>query len=291
MFGRRHFALCIGIIALLAWGIAIPAARAAQVPSDPDGFTAYVARAFAKALPGAKVSITAPLYLSIDAAQTGKHEGYLQTLYTQCQNAPDRCEDLVAVWVDQIASTDAKRIGPLDRNALRIVLRPIGYVDQMRNAQKREPVAAAFIGNLWMICVADLPKAIEFPNAAEFEKAGLTRDEALRLCKENTVKALRPIEEAGHPNFVGKVGLVGDDPYDSSRLLFPETWRAIVGKSKTPLLVSVPGADAVLYLHSKSAAEIDRLRAATLKVSTEVSHPVSTKIFRWTSAGFEEFTD
>jgi hypothetical protein len=152
-------------------------------------------------------------------------------------------------------------------------------------------VAAPLIANLWMICVEDLPKAIEFPNAEEFENAGLTRDQALELCKENTRKALRPIEEVGHPNFFGKVGLVADDPYEASRLLFPETWQSIVGKSRTPLLVSVPGADAVLYLHSKSSAEIGRLRAATLKVATEARRTISIKIFRWTSAGFEEFND
>src|SRR6185437_8888061 len=251
LLGGTRLAIRIALAACVMCAVAVGSVRAAQVPSDPDAFTSYVASAFAKALPGAKVSITAPLYLSIDVPETGKHQGYLQTLYAQCQNVPDRCDSLVAVWVDQIASTDAQRSKPLDRNALRIVVRPSGYVDQMRNAQKREPVAAPFIGNLWMICVEDLPKAIEFPNAAEFEKAGLSREEALRLCKENTLKAFRPIEEAGHPNFFGKIGLVADDPYDSSRLLFPKTWRTIVGKGKTPLLVSIPGADAVLYLRSK----------------------------------------
>ena len=291
MLGSSRLATRFVAVACMLCATAIGSARAEQVPSDPDAFTSYVARAFAKALPGAKVSVTAPLYLSIDAPQTSKHTAYLQTLYGQCQNAPNRCDRLVAIWVDQIASTDAQAIGALDRAALRVVIRPVGYVDQMRNAQKREPVAVPFIADLWMICVQDLPKAIEFPNAAEFEKAGLSREEALRLCKENTLKAFRPIEEAGHPNFIGKIGLISDDPYDSSRLLFPDTWRSIVGKSKTPLLVSIPGADAVLYLHSKSAAEIERLRAATRKVSTEVSRSISTKVFRWTPAGFEEFTD
>lgn len=286
-----RFAVRMVLVAFVTCALAVAAVRAEQVPSDPGEFTNYVARAFEKALPGTKVSVTAPLYLSIDVPQAGKHEGYLQSLYARCRNAPDRCDSFVAVWVDQIASTDAKGIGPLDRNALRMVVRPAGYVDQMRNAQKREPVAMPFMAGLWMICVEDLPKAIGYPNAKEFEEAGLTRDEALSLCKENTRKALQPIEQTGHPNFFGKVGLVADDPYESSRLLFPESWQAIVGKSRTPLLVSAPGADAVLYLHSKSAKEIARLRAATLKVSTEATHSVSTKIFRWTPTGFEEFND
>jgi hypothetical protein len=291
MFVGRRFAFRFGIAAIVACAALIRGASAEPVPNDPDGFTTYVARAFEKALPGAKVSVTAPLYLAIEVTQAGKHQAYLQTVFAQCQKTPDRCDFFVANWVDQIASTDAHGIGPLDRTALRMVIRPEGYVDQMRNAQKREPVAAPFMAGLWMICVEDLPKSIEFPNAKEFEDAGLTRDEALALCEENTRKALRPIEETGHPNFFGKVGLVADDPYESSRLLFPDSWQAIVGKSRTPLLVSAPGSDAVLYLHSKSTAEIARLRAATLKVATDARRMISIKIFRWTSAGFEEFND
>ncbi|HWE76726.1 MAG TPA: hypothetical protein VG328_26405 [Stellaceae bacterium] len=291
MFAGRRFAFGFGIAAILACAGIIRGASAEQVPSDPDAFTIYVAHAFEKALPGAKVNISAPLYLAIDVPQAGKHQAYLQTVYAQCQKAPDRCDFFVANWVDQIASTDAHGIGPLDRHTLRMVVRPAGYVDEMRNAQKREPVVAPFMAGLWMICVEDLPKSIEFPNAKEFEDAGLTRDEALSLCKENTRKALRPIEETGRPNFFGKVGLVADDPYESSRLLFPDSWQTIVGKGRTPLLVSAPGSDAVLYLHSKSAAEIARLRAATLKVATDARRMISTKIFRWAPTGFEEFND
>jgi hypothetical protein len=83
--------------------VAIGVASAAPVPNDPNGFSIYVAHAFEKALPGAKVSIAAPLYLAIDVPQTGKHQAYLQTIYAQCQKTPDRRDVFVANWVDQIA--------------------------------------------------------------------------------------------------------------------------------------------------------------------------------------------
>ncbi|HEY3920007.1 MAG TPA: hypothetical protein VGL83_19605 [Stellaceae bacterium] len=271
--------LCIG---------SVSAVRADAVPSDPASFTDYVARAFAQALPGAKVAMTRPLSLTIDVPGTGKHEGYLENLYDQCRGAPERCAGLVASWVDQISTTDAQKDKPLDRASLRIVVRPKTAVDQLRQAQKQEPVAAPFIAGLWMICVADLPKAIEFPNAKEFEALGLSRADALKLCKENTAKALAPIKKESVSNFIGKIGLVANDPYESSRLLLPESWAPLVGKSQTPFFVTAPGSDVLLYTRTKSAAAIKRLQVATIGVAAKARRPLSLSIFRWTPSGFQE---
>lgn len=283
---RNPMALAFFALPLCMGGIST--VRAEAVPNDPAGFTAYVARAFALALPGAKIAMPSPLFLTIDVPGTGKHEGYLQTVYSQCQQMPERCAELVASWVDQISSTDSQKLAPLDRSVLRVVLRPAAYVEQLRQAQKREPVAAPFIADLWMICVADLPKAIEFPNAKEFEALGLSRDDALKLCKENTAKALPPIKKSSVSNFIGKIGLVADDPYESSRLLLPESWTPLIGKSQTPFFVTAPGSDVLLYTRTKSAAALKRLQVATIGIAAKARRPLSLAIFRWTPSGFEE---
>lgn len=285
---RRRNLIQAAVIALLFCVGTIAAARADAVPSDPSGFTAYVARAFARALPGASIAMTAPLALTIDVPGTGKHEGYLANIYDQCQRTPEHCAELVANWVDQISTTDAQQEKPLDRASLRIVLRPKADVDQLRQTQKQEPIAAPFIADLWMICVADLAKAIEYPNPKEFAALGLSRDDALKLCQANTANALRPIKKESVSNFIGKIGIVADDPYESSRLLLPESWMPLIGKSKTPFFVSAPGTDVLLYTRTKTAAALKRLQVATIGVAAKAHRPLSLAIFRWTPSGFEE---
>ena len=63
------------------------------------------------------------------------------------------------------AQSQSQPVTRLDVTTLRIVLRPQSYVNQLRQSQKQEPVAAPFIADLWMICVTDLPQAIEYPRS------------------------------------------------------------------------------------------------------------------------------
>jgi hypothetical protein len=69
MFGGCRRAIGVMLVAVTICATVSAVARAEQVPTDPDAFASYVARAFANALSGAKVSVTAPLYLSIDVGR------------------------------------------------------------------------------------------------------------------------------------------------------------------------------------------------------------------------------
>lgn len=262
--------------------------RAEQVPSDPNGFTNYVAQAFAKALPTAKITILGPLYVQVDSPGSGRNSVYLQNLYGQCQNSRNRCDSYVATWVDQISSTYGQKPALLDRAALRIVIRPSTYVDQLRQTQKQDPVAAPFIAGLSMICVADLPKAIEFPPASRFEEIGLLHDDALAACKQNTIAALRPMAAVAKPAPAGSIAMITGDPYESSRLLMPDMWAPLAAQSHGQLIVAVPGTDLVLYTQASDPVAVDALRTLTRQAFTKVSRSISLAVFRWTPTGFEE---
>ena len=280
---RLLFAAAIGFLGQTY----LSPAQAADVPSEPVAFTDYVSRAIAKAIPGGKVATSAPLYLSVDSPDGGKSSAYLQTLYSQCQRVPDRCDNFIATWVGQMSTSFSKQEAPLDRSTLRIVVRPTTYVDQLRQSQKEEPIAAPFIGELWMICVYDMPKTIGFPKGSQIEALGLSRDGALALCKENTAKALRPITDTAQLFPPGKLGLTADSPYESSRLLLPESWVPLMSEGGK-LIVSAPGSDVMLFALSSSAQTVKALTTRTREVAQQVTRPISLAVFRWTPKGFEE---
>jgi len=275
------FAMLISFAGLGSFG-----AAAAEIPRDPAAFTDYVSRAIAKALPTAKVTITAPLSLEVDSAGAGKNSAYLESLYRQCQGIPERCDAIIATWVDQMSTGFARKAQPIDRTRLRIVLRPEGYIEQMRAFQKQDPVAAPFLAGLWMICVSDEPKTIAFPKAADFAALGLSRDEALTLCKQNTSAALQPIMRIAKPAPAGSIGYLEGDAYQSSRLLLPETWKEFAEQSRGELIVSSPGSDVVFYIQSTDARAVDALSALTHDALKKVSRQISPAVFRWTPQGF-----
>lgn len=286
MIARRLLpAVGVAVFVMAFCAATAETAIAEQAPADPSGFTDRVAAVFAKSLPGASVTVAGPLFLKIATHDHGEQTAYLQNLYGQCRTTPARCEDMIAVWVDQISSTYGQKAGPLDMATLRMVVRPKGYVDQLRHSQRQEPVAAPFIADLWMICVADLPKAIEFPPAEKFEAAGLSRDAALMVCKKNTADGFSP---APKPKKRDTIAVLTGDPYASSRLLMPETWAPLLKKSHGQLLVSAPGTDMVLYTQATDNAAVDALRALTREAASHVNRVVSLAVFRWTPGGFEE---
>lgn len=276
----------IAISAVMLWTASFGTAFAEPALADPSVFTNRVAAAFAKTLPGSNVAVVSPLYLKVTMPDHGQQMAYLDNLYRQCGTTPDRCDDLIAVWVQQVSSAAGGKIDSrIDVATLRIVVRPKSYVDQIRLSQKQEPIAAPFVADLWMICVADLPQAIEYPPASKFEAAGLSRDAALSICKNNTAARFSP---APKPKKHKAISVLTDDPYASSRLLVPETWAALVKKSHGQLIVSVPGTDMVLYTEETDPASIEVLRNMTRDAVAHVTRPVSLAVFRWTPNGFEE---
>ena len=275
---------------LLGWLIsgALPhIAAAADIPADQAGFTDYVARAITKALPDTRVSKPAPLYLDVASPTGAKSTAYLQSLYAQCQRIPENCDRIIATWVDQMSASFAHKETPIDRSTLRIVLRPSGYVEQLREMQKQEPVAAPFIAGLWMICVADAPTTMSYPKADSLAALGLSRSDALALCQKNTAAALHPIMEVARAFPPGLIGLLADDPYESSRLLWPDSWKPVLGP-RGKLIASAPGSDVLLFTPASGKAAVEALAERTREVAQKVSKPISLSIFRWTPTGFKE---
>jgi hypothetical protein len=63
--------------------------RLARVPIDEAGFTAYFAKALGRAMPGAEISISQPLELSVKRANDDPSTVYLPAIYASCRRSPE----------------------------------------------------------------------------------------------------------------------------------------------------------------------------------------------------------
>src|SRR5579875_3309550 len=121
--GPNRFALVVGVVWIALIGTASPPACAGPPPQDEAAFTDYVAQAFAHTAPSTHVAVVSPLTLSVDTAGGGQSMLYLNSLYSECRRDPDRCDGLVATWIDQMGAATSDKAAPLDRTMLRAVLR------------------------------------------------------------------------------------------------------------------------------------------------------------------------
>jgi len=275
----------VGLLALMF--LSLPNSGLAKIPLDDKGFTKAVAKAFRAAMPDFKITIRGPLALKIVGPDGDIHQSALDTVYDFCQRNPENCDAAVESHVAQMSDTYARK-HTLDRSLLRAVVRPVGYVDTIRKAfvGKEEPAVEPFMGGLWIICVLDMPQAISTLGPGDLAKLGLSREEALALAKKNDATLFAPIEQAGHSIPEEHIGLVATNPYESSRLLFPESWAPLAAKNGGQLLVAAPGTDVMIYADARQPNAVQIMRDHVAMVAMRATRQLSPTIFRWTPVGW-----
>jgi len=262
-------------------------ASAAKIPLDEPGFTKALAKAFRKAMPGFKVTIRGPLALTIAGPDGDAHQSALDTVYGFCQRDPENCDAAVESHVARMSDTFARK-KTLDRALLRAVVRPVGYVDAIRKAYagKEDPPVAPFLGDLWIVCMIDMPQAISTLGPGDLAKLGLSREEALAIATKNVAALFAPVEQVGQAIPEEHIGLVATNSYESSRLLLPESWAALAAKYGGQLLVAAPGTDVMIYADARQPNALQIMRDHTAMVAQRVTRQLSPTIFRWTPVGW-----
>jgi hypothetical protein len=294
MKSSRPLRLLILIMLLSACGCAGsngPVARTgASVPSDAGDFTAYVARAFAAALPDYKVEVRAPLTLALSRSDGGTAQANLDRVYEYCSRNRADCDRAVASHVAGVAETMRGVLRAAEPSMVRSVLRPAAYVAELKKMAADQPdsapVARPFAGDLWELCVLDFPKGIRAMTARDLSAMHLSADEAFGLGTRNVAATLRPLGDVARDVPDGAIGTIAGDFYNSSRLLMHRDWAALASRLDGELIVAVPDVSVVLYGRGNTPVAVDALAALARETMRRAERPISPTIFRWTSGGW-----
>jgi hypothetical protein len=280
-----------GLFLLAAFGMAPGGASAARgVPHDPDGFTAYVAERFQEAMPDATISIVAPLSLSIKGPAPS--DANLSHPYADCQRDTRHCRAIIDRFVAQMSAAFNLSDAPIERSALRIVVRPLAYLEKQRAAlpSGSEPVAAPLPGGFCEMWAADRPTAIVLLNSRDLAPLGLSAEDALDIGRKNLEKALRrdlsaALREwrAGRPD---AIGLLTGNPYESTLFAMPELWIPLFAAMDDDLLVAVPAPDVVLFASGADPHAVEKMMVRAREVMAVVTRPFTDTVFRWNPAGW-----
>jgi uncharacterized protein YtpQ (UPF0354 family) len=286
VLGRRWRRALFLFLAVLA---ASPgSARAAgAVPEDPAGFTAFVAELFQRAMPDATISIKGPLQLVIKSS--GDSATDLSHPYEDCGREWHRCRAIVNLFVNHMAAALESMDAPIERSALRIVVRPLAYLDKQRSMLPKgaEPVAAPLPGGFCMMWAVDKPTAIELLSSRDLEPLGLTAEEALAIGRKNLVAALRRQLKKGPEEMTDTVGLMTGNPYESSLFAMPELWAPYAAAMGGDLLVAVPAPDVILVAAGGDPGAAGRVAKRARKVMASVNRPFTDMVFRWSAEGWQ----
>jgi len=265
-------------------------AGAATMPTDESGFTTAMANRFFKALPQTEIKITGPLTLDV-GNPPDTHQVRLGNVWNYCQRAPANCESEADGFVTKLMSIWREEDASVEKSAIRVIVRGAYYVDDLRKIGATKPEARGIFrpvaGDLWLICVADLPHAVRPLRQDDLAKLGLTEDQAIALGEQNTEASLpRLAEEVREGPEMGVAYALGNF-YDSSRLLLHEDWGELSGKMNGHLMVAVPATDLVVFGDGSTPAGIEALHAFVQFAVAKAPRPVSDTLLHWTPTGWE----
>ncbi len=180
---------------------------------------------------------------------------------------------------------------PVATSDLRVIVRSTGYVDALRkHAAERlepQPIVRPLAGDLWLVCVVDLPRQINMLTDRDLEKLGLSQEEAIALGKQNVAAELPPGSAVISRLKPDAIGYITGHFYESSRLLMHDDWAALSQEMNGQLVVAVPVPEGILYAEGKDRASLDALTRVAEATAKGDQRRISTQLLRWVPEGWE----
>jgi len=169
---------------------------------------------------------------------------------------------------------------PLTAAQLRPRIKHVDYIRTLREAgvpPDQIPDHVPLCGDLLVTYAFDLPDTFIMATSKLLHSAGIAREDAPRLARENLGGTLPSISFQAHGGC--EMAVTGGE-LEASLLVLDGLWKAVQADISGELLVTVPRRNRLLMCDSAHGHAVDALRAQTLKFSREFQdqHCLSNQI-------------
>jgi uncharacterized protein YtpQ (UPF0354 family) len=283
---RRTLGIWSALIGFSFFG-SIAAQQNESPPRQETDFAKYVAKRISRAS-GVKVESVGRLSLRLSTPDgSDLLTANLDRVWAACERVRDRCEAFVDEYVAGIASVVAERSRPLQKEALRIAVRPKAYLASKGQDPAKSPVVRPLVGDLGMVLVVDGVRSIRSAQRDDLKTLKLSEDEAFEIARQNLrTRELKPLRSVLKPISGKAIGYLDESAYESSRLVLHEDWRSYASEIGN-LVVAIPSTNFLVYGNGANAEAVDALRAFALEAARKSQRPLSPLVFRWKPQGWE----
>jgi hypothetical protein len=276
----------MGVVLALGWSAA---AWAAGIRMDPDGFTQDALQQLRAQATAGAAAATGPLSLTLTGPDKKVFQISLDRIYDYCKRVPDDCATQLTTFIKATTHFADPPVAP-DPAQLRAVLRSRDYALGVRTTVPNKPadffLARPFVGDLYEMCVFDLPDTAALVNVDMLKRMNLTPEAAFARCEANIAKAEQiPAEAAQLAPDRGDV--IGGDYYVSSLMLLHDAWAPLAARFGGKLLLGVPDSNTVLYANGDDARNVAAMAQAVQEGVRLAQRALSAQVFRWTPTGWE----
>lgn len=259
---------CIAMAGLLMMALS-PAAMAADGVITRLQFRDLVVARLEAANPDFRVKVLSIDELEVTGVGEGEIQMYLGNAYRQYLSDPSALDEVIARFVGVAVSATAAQAedAPLALADLRLLIRPVGFLDEVRRMRARSgkpvldtdlPVRRPLAGDLVVLLGLDHPQSYSYPPRATVEEA-LPSADAWTRALANTDAAVGEIRTEALRDGVAMV--TTDSGLAPSLLLLDDVWARAPLKGQGDPIVVVFSRTALLLGHEGDPASIEALVA------------------------------
>lgn len=261
-------------------------ATAQNAPVDKPAFTEFVAQLMRREVRDTPVVVKGPLTLAV-----GDMQANLDRIFVFCRANSSGCIAEIDLYIKGVAHVFEENHAPLDKAAVRLVVRSSKYIRQAQASMGSSGPALQvqpIVEGLMLVAVLDTPHTIRPLNDTDLRSLNMTKDQLFDLGRENLVATLKPFADSVKPVKAGQIGALTGSFYEVGRVAMHARWEPLARAQNDTLLIALPTTDAVLYISEATPAAIDALRTFSRNVAAQSPNPLAPEyILKWTSERWE----
>ena len=254
-----------------------------SVPSEPEAFAEFVAQKLRRMRPSYAVDLVGPRELIVNSRRLD-----LENVFRMVAHEPERGEDIVEHYLDQLFSADADQLGAISLDFARPRIMPRIQPESLFEHLNREMVAhVPFVNDTVIVFVTDLPHMTVSITMEQLVRWKLDPDEAEEIARENLDRYAPDVEiqlveskEGGHAAIISE-----QDGYDAARLLMSGLFFRLAPQLGGDFLVATPARDMFVAMSYEPREFIERLEERVDQDYRRLPYPITNRLFYVTRDG------
>jgi len=255
----------------------------ANMPKEPEAFAEHVATLLRQMQPDYVVELTGPRELIVNGRRLD-----LENLYRLVNHDPDRGQEIVEHYLDQLFSGEASALGTSNFDLVHQRIMPRIQPESIFNHLCREQVAhVPYVNGTVIVFVIDMPQMTVSVTTEQMIRWGVCAEELDELARGNLNAQSDPLQLQVVSSKEGgrAIILAEQDGYDAARLLLGGLYSRLAPRLGGDFYVATPARDMFVAISPKPSPFVNRLASRVSEDYRRLPYPITPEFFYVTRDG------
>jgi Protein of unknown function (DUF1444) len=254
-----------------------------DLPREPEAFCEHVAALLKRLQPAFSVDMVGPRELVINGRRLD-----LENLYRMVRHEPDRGEEIVDHYLNQLFTGDSTELTSMSLDFARARIMPRIQPESIFSHLSKEMVAhVPFVNGTVIVFVIDLPQMTVSITTEQMVRWRLGTDALDEIARQNLDEYSPQLEvQIVESNEGGRAAILSQqDGYDAARLLMTGLYQRLASQMGGDFLVALPARDMFLAISPQPTEFVERIRSRVHHDFRRLPYPISQEYFYVTRDG------